>query len=1470
MSNLNRMVGDIPTPALVVGGVAIGGGLVGAVAMIRSTWAIVAVVVGLVLIAAVWFVYSWLLKRREKKQAAMMSQSLASSAGTAPTAISNPARRARMDDLRKNFETGIEKFKAADKDVYSVPWYLVVGEPGSGKTEAIRHCKIGFPPGLQDPLQGSGGTVNMHWWFTNHGVFLDTAGRLMFEEVAPGESSEWQEFLKLLVKARPNCPVNGMLLFIPADSLIKDTAEQLERKGGRIAQQLDQIQRIVGVRFPVYVIIAKCDLVNGFREFFDDINDPKLQDQIMGWSNPNALDVAFKPELVDQYLREVQQRLVRRRYGTIMDPVHTEDPKLRRTDQVDALFAFPDSLTKLGSRLRRYLEMVFVAGQWSAKPLFLRGIYFTSSMREGSALDQELAEALGVEIERLPEGRVWEKDRSFFLRDVFMDKAFPEQGLVSRATNVSQQLRTWRYTVLGLMCGGALLLGVFSWFGYTRLNEKIVKPSEFWSGSSEVFIKDGETPVGSEIFYRPIVKKEGETYRYQGDSSPANKETNDALLSIKGLSAEYATLGKFPTALKDHATRPVEVPAVFYPIAVILGDRGNLLQGQRMTSARMLFEGSWMRPVMAAAKDRMNADTNANRWSSEATDALTSFVRLESGGVEALSSEQKAELGPPSVDAMLKYAVGPEQFAQQAKKDAEEAQTFAAWLYNLQGGKESWPSGAFLASNADLIDRGVKTFNAVWADKATFAPDANAGKFPNIQALLDALKQYNDRELDLFKIADHGDIKATTKEWSDKLTELVAIEQRIDAQMDALGKRGLREAYADELKSFRVFAGKQYDALLDALKFVKPNADGKPSALVADVGDKDKRVGAMVKWHRALTDAKAELGKESDAMKASLAEAEKLDRLHLSLSSAPRANFKTRMEMYQTAAAALKQGPDTKVLKPGEVGGVLDAIAARLKSQKESTAANRPSAEGLGKDLADRYDQAALAAGRMLGIAARGQRTTVVEAFLKLPYVQSGEIDAAVRGLATDPKELAAPKLPLVGWKGNEGIKPEFALAAAARVVADYRSVNGAIKESSQGALVFQREQLEKAFGEKAQFLRDYLRRHAEYWALTADRLESPELTWEAAQQQLAGVIAGTSVGAMTEAVARVESASTLIQDVLRDVPEMKGITEFDRLTKAASSSKATLGSISGKFDEALGAWKRLSAEATKAQQELVSPGPSMTSTYFVFPSAEEVPGDVVSRYLRHLWCGLAKSLAREQTGAPLVRSVTTIRSLGERFPLDGDVDDVRLTPEDVRTLRQHIDAFTAAGPNVGSKTIPITTPIACLTQHLESIQQSQSIDVDAAAYARKIAVAYDAMFPKSGGALTCTIVAKSAAGQPGTVLNEVIPNWQLFSGPDAMGQIAQVFNAKPEGYPLGTIEIPSAGDLKIRMTDQGKQELLSVPLPAQWGVLDYVARTSRKVDGSRKIWAVDVQVDYQGKPHTMKLELRLNRDIPDGLKWVR
>ncbi len=440
---------------------AAGGGLltvIWAVARELPLWIGGAIIVGMAAVGVLLLLYARLLKWRRARQAKPMEQQVLRSTSAGQQSISDPEQLARIDDLRKRFEEGIATFRAAGKSLYSLPWYLILGEPGSGKTEAIRHCNVGFPPGLHDRYQGVGGTINMNWWFTDHGVIVDTAGRLMFEEAQSGGTREWKEFLGLLRKSRPNCPVNGVLLVIPADSLIRDSAEEIERKASQIAQQFDMIQRTLDVRFPVYVVVTKSDLINGFREFFDKIVDPQLQHQILGWSNPGELDQPYDPRIVDKHLEEINTRLFRTRLTRLGELV-CDDSEDEEKPATDALYAFPYALEQLGPRLKRYLDLIFSVGsQWSCRPLFFRGIYFTSSMQEGAALDEDLATALGVPVESLPEGPVWRRDRAYFLRDLFVSKLFSERGLVTRATNAHKQYARRRTAIMTCAAVGLVVL----------------------------------------------------------------------------------------------------------------------------------------------------------------------------------------------------------------------------------------------------------------------------------------------------------------------------------------------------------------------------------------------------------------------------------------------------------------------------------------------------------------------------------------------------------------------------------------------------------------------------------------------------------------------------------------------------------------------------------------------------------------------------------------------------------------------------------------------------------------------------------------------------------------------------------------------------------------------------------------------------------------------------------------------------
>jgi len=777
------------------------------------------VIIGIVVVVLLLLLYKRLLKWLKKRKATPMEQGVIGNTSTAPQGISEAAKMARLDDLRKKFEDGIEKFHAAGKSLYNFPWYMIVGEPGSGKTEAIRHCNVGFPPGLQDQFQGAGGTLNMNWWFTDHAVILDTAGRLMFEEVETGGSGEWTEFLKLIKKNRPRCPINGVFLVIPADSLIKDSADEIEQKASKIARQFNVIQRTLDVRFPVFVVITKSDLINGFRDFFEGLDDPQLQHQILGWSNHAPLDEPYNPEFVDQHLQAIQECLSRRRLGLIQETV-SDDSQATSKWNLDTLYAFPDSITRIAPRMTRYLELIFSVGsKWSGKPLFFRGIYFTSSMREGSALDEDLAESLGVPVESLPEGRVWERDRAYFLRDLFMKKVFREKGLVTYATNATKQHMQRKAAVLITAAASVLFLLLFTFYAAVRFN-KSIGDLKFYL-AAPVLSSDR---LDEEL---QVLKAEPDgSFRYIGRAA------------VRGMPDDVKRFN-FSTRLADSVDRWEKkgVPWIFAPASKF----ASRIRPEQLSKAQaVIYEAGVIQPFVAAASNIMVMQEKG-KWTrqDEPARALRQLIRLRAKRPLNAQAENAAQA---FFDPLFGYVLAsakededPEAFKSRIKLYADDKPRLYEPFPAICDGDWSLISMATEPNWADAaIRKGVDLFNEYWMD------DTRLSEQSKDYALVDTMKKlkiafdkFDAAEQRLLSLADRFDLKsakpyidAQWKEASGSWTESFAVmteaDKSIRKHISALkDPESLEDAWDQAAKTALQDVNDNYRFLLAELKGVQ-------------------------------------------------------------------------------------------------------------------------------------------------------------------------------------------------------------------------------------------------------------------------------------------------------------------------------------------------------------------------------------------------------------------------------------------------------------------------------------------------------------------------------------------------------------------------------------------------------------------------------------------------------------------------
>jgi len=320
--------------------------------------------------------------------------------------------RQRSKELQGRWKEAIETLKHSHlkkygNPLYVLPWYVIIGESGSGKTTAISSAGLSSPFAEVNRISGISGTRNCDWWFFEQAILLDTAGRYAIPVDEGRDKDEWQNFLGLLAKFRKKEPLNGLVITVAANKLLESGGEVLQEDGRNIRRRVDELMRVLGTKFPVYLLVTKCDLVQGMTQFCDHLPE-KGVNQAMG--------------LVNHDLSRNISAFYERAVGGIADRLrdlrlllfHRSDSKKTGKGVDPGLLLFPEEFEKLKSGLDSFIKGAFQENPYQETPL-LRGLFFSSGRQEGSPYSHFL-NALGLIQERdiLPG-----TNRGLFLHDFF-------------------------------------------------------------------------------------------------------------------------------------------------------------------------------------------------------------------------------------------------------------------------------------------------------------------------------------------------------------------------------------------------------------------------------------------------------------------------------------------------------------------------------------------------------------------------------------------------------------------------------------------------------------------------------------------------------------------------------------------------------------------------------------------------------------------------------------------------------------------------------------------------------------------------------------------------------------------------------------------------------------------------------------------------------------------------------------------
>ncbi|AZD86900.1 IcmF-related protein [Pseudomonas chlororaphis subsp. aureofaciens] len=381
--------------------------------------------------------------------------------------------------------------------LYQLPWYLVLGQENAGKTSFVNRSGQSFS--LTGELKAGSRRMDedpdriyrIDWWMGDQAVLIDPPGELISQprvlaKMENGVSGEdggqpvaleeahrflpenlhprlWDSFVGWLGRNRSRRPLNGVVLIISLVTLLNQQPSDRKALASLLRARLAELSRQLGTRPPLYVVLSKFDLLEGFEPLFARL--PKsVREDIFGFTF--TLDSlqnydAWRDELGERY-DEFLKRLNEQVFDALAE--------VSELPQREALYSLVRQLTGMRPLLTEFLTDILGSDRY-VTPALPRGVYFSSVYQQGVLTNAFVASASQNYDIREPVPTMHPSGRAmvYFAQQLFQRVIYPESGLAGdnpRVLAEKQRALALRFGIASL--GSALLIG--SWYHYYAVN----------------------------------------------------------------------------------------------------------------------------------------------------------------------------------------------------------------------------------------------------------------------------------------------------------------------------------------------------------------------------------------------------------------------------------------------------------------------------------------------------------------------------------------------------------------------------------------------------------------------------------------------------------------------------------------------------------------------------------------------------------------------------------------------------------------------------------------------------------------------------------------------------------------------------------------------------------------------------------------------------------------------------------------
>ncbi|OJB06779.1 type VI secretion protein IcmF [Burkholderia ubonensis] len=337
-----------------------------------------------------------------------------------------------------------------------LPWYLVLGAEGSGKTNLVAKAVNAAGSDIErtlavEPLNSRGDDFNFRT--ASDAVWFDIGGRWNLRDgIDDAALDAWKKLLQGLRRLRGSAPISGVVLCVDSASLVDLPLEVRKRLADAVHRRLVEMREAFGQEVQVYVALNGMDRLDGAISMLSLVDAGRWAGGV-GFCLPEQARDESAAEAGASWqvaLQDLQQR--------VQQQVLFSAPAATEVAANYAQLRFVETLSQLHKVLLVWLQIAIAPGELHSAAR-LRGVWM-GSMAE-LAVAQSGGTLAGPPAQTRPLGELWTP----LFRQVGLERdAVRPSGVRSWRSQIGNALR---WTVLPVLAILSLL-----WLGWGYLAER--------------------------------------------------------------------------------------------------------------------------------------------------------------------------------------------------------------------------------------------------------------------------------------------------------------------------------------------------------------------------------------------------------------------------------------------------------------------------------------------------------------------------------------------------------------------------------------------------------------------------------------------------------------------------------------------------------------------------------------------------------------------------------------------------------------------------------------------------------------------------------------------------------------------------------------------------------------------------------------------------------------------------------------